>query len=531
MGTYNDRYPSNQSPYAQGNTSPYARGGTSPYARKSASPYSNGGTSPYDCDDDSPSETAGASRANARTGRTVSSRTGRAANARTSRTVNRPTGVKPVTAGDYERGTLGYSYPDSSGKPKGTSRRGFIAGAALAGAAALLAVGGGLWWTHRAVTCEINGSKRTITINSTTQDIIDKGYANPAFGNLISIPDADGNVVTLTQGGGNSYTLTVNGEEVDPTAYRAQEGDTLVFANGTDVTEGVIYDDTIIPCGLQYTEDGIYLATIGYVQQWGKNGISRVETGEVSNRRTDLGIIQETQDLIVTYGGINPDDGRMLVALTFDDGPATTYTQKYLDILAAYGVRATFYMLGENVDMYPDLARAVYEAGHQIGSHTYGHVNLLAQDDATVASEIDRSFTSIENAVGAKPSSIRPPYGNFYGRNYVKNLGKFCYTAYWSVDSEDWELPGSDAIVQNCTKNLQGNNYNGAVILMHDGGGDRSQDVAALPYIIETFMAAGYQLVTMDELIGADSTIPAWVSGGDASIPADSDLPDLSVVG
>ena len=89
--------------------------------------------------------------------------------------------------------------------------------------------------------------------------------------------------------------------------------------------------------------------SIGYVKQWGQNGISTVETGVVSGRTIDRGVTQEARDLIIANSGVNPDDGRRLVAITFDDGPDLDYTPQYLDILARYGAKATFFMLGSTL--------------------------------------------------------------------------------------------------------------------------------------------------------------------------------------
>ena len=449
---------------------------------------------------------------------------------------NRAAGVQPVTQRDYAQS----AYNSTVGAPGGKrpmNRRAFvgmIGGIAVAAVAGIAGVG---WWTHRAVACTVNGSPREAPIGSTADELIKRGYAYPSPGNLVSICGEGEVPEVLTKGGGTPYTLTVNGAPVDVATYRLGENDQLEFSNGTDVTEQTIVQNTEIPCGIQIPDPSLYLAPIGYVAQWGKNGVATVETGSVSGKVIDRGVTQEPQDLIIAVGNINPADGRRLVALTFDDGPSETYTPQYLDILAAYGARATFFNLGSVVEESGSAGAAIMQRivneGHQLASHTYSHnsVTLSGMDVSQRNEDIRRGFSAIENATGFQTNVMRPPYGEFRGYQYLQYIaagGDIAYSAFWGVDSADWELPGADAIVANCTHGLSGDNYNGAVILMHDGGGDRSQDVAALPRIIETFQAAGYQLVTMDEMIAADPTYPAWVSSGNAARPADAVVPDIT---
>ena len=110
---------------------------------------------------------------------------------------------------------------------------------------------------------------------------------------------------------------------------------------------------------------------------------------------------------------------------------------------------------------------------------------------------------------------IRPPYGDFNQNCWLLSGGTISASVIWNQDSLDWSLPGSDAIVQNALAGVQ----SGSVILMHDGGGDRSQDLDALPQIIERLQADGYQLVTLSELMASDPDIPSEVAAGNASMP------------
>ena len=406
-------------------------------------------------------------------------------------------------------------------------------------------VGGALWYTHRAVACTIDGKVRELPIGLSVQEIVSRGYASPVSGNLVSIC-ADGEIPdVLERGAGNPYTLCVNGEPVDVSTYKLREGDVLEFINGTDKTGDVTKQTTEIPCGIQVPDSSLLLASIGYVKQWGQNGISTVETGVVSGRTIDRGVTQEARDLIIANSGVNPDDGRRLVAITFDDGPNLDYTPQYLDILARYGAKATFFMLGSTLaagEEYTQMAQRVRDAGHQIASHTYSHddCTLSGMDAATREGEISQTFDLIEQATGVQTSVLRPPYGKLRGwqfLQYMADTGRdITMSVYWSVDSEDWSIAsngsgiedGAAQIVANCTNGLSGDNYNGAIILMHDAGGNRDRDVVALPSIIERFQAEGYEFVTVNELVAADSTLPEWLSSGNATRPEGSIIPDTS---
>lgn len=406
------------------------------------------------------------------------------------------------------------------------------AGIGIAGLAAL-GLAGTAWYAHRAVACTVNGSVRTAPIGSTAQDIINLGYAHPSNGNLVAVC-AEGEVPEiLEQGSGERYTLRVNGMEVDIDTYRLSENDVLEFFNGTDVTEAAIAQNTEIPCGAQVPEDGYFLVKIGYVAQWGKNGVSSVVTGVHSGKTVDLGITEEPRDLIIALGNsIEPTDGRRLVAITFDDGPDPIYTPQYLDILARYGAKATFFDLGSQIDAgtdYVALAKRCVQEGHQVASHTYSHSDLLILDDAARADEITRSLEAVSNACGTPTDVIRPPYGNFYGSSflaYLRSGGNLAYTAYWGLDSQDWDIAnqgygvedGAAKIVSNCTEvtgaTLAANPeaFNGSIILMHDGGGDRSQTVEALKKALPQLKQEGYRFITISELLQYDPPADSSVS-------------------
>lgn len=449
--------------------------------------------------------------------------------------------------GSTNLGATRNHYANRNAGSPGPTRRQLLKAVGI-GAVCLAGLGlaGALWYANRAVACTVNGKVRTAPAGSGAQDIVNLGFAAPHNGNLVAVC-AEGEVPeVLEQGCGGRYTLRVNGEAADVDTYRLAEGDILEFADGGDITEAVIAQNTEIPCGAQVPQDGYFLVKIGYVAQWGKNGTSSVVTGIRSGKTVDLGVTKEPQDLIIALGkSIEPADGRRLVAITFDDGPDPVYTAQYLDILARYGAKATFFNLGSQVEEgqdYAVLSRRCAEEGHQVASHTYSHSDLLALDENAQADEITRSLDAVSAACGVATDVIRPPYGNFYGSSFLSYLrkgGDLAYTAYWGLDSQDWDIAGQGygvedgaaKIASNCTEaagaTLADNpeTFNGSIILMHDSGGDRERDVVALPQIIEAYQAQGFEFVTMNELLASAGTFPEWVTSGTCTRPEDAVVP------
>lgn len=448
--------------------------------------------------------------------------------------------------GVSRRDSLGGASPYDRGDRRGVSRRtllcvigGCVGLAALGAAGGLLLAG-----MRRSVALTVNGAACEVPEGSTSGEIISRGLASPSAGNLVSISTQDQPPEVLEVGAGMPYRLMVNGAQVDPASYLATEGDVLEFVDGEDVTEDVEVQTTEIPYGALVPESGKFLVKIGYVAQWGRPGISEVATGVVSGRVVDRGVTQQPQDFIIACAEhITPADGRRLIALTFDDGPDLTYTPQYLDILASYGARATFFNLGSQVDAGPEyaaLSKRCVDEGHQVASHTYSHLNLLLTSDDEVASDLSRSFEAIANATGVSTNVMRPPFGNFYGDTflaYLRNGGDIAYSAYWGIDSLDWDLvdktgisDGAAQIIQNCTQGIEKDpdDYSGGIVLMHDSGGNRDRDVAALPGLIETFQSYGFELVTLNELLSACNAFPEWVTSGFAARPEGACVPDES---
>jgi peptidoglycan-N-acetylglucosamine deacetylase len=186
------------------------------------------------------------------------------------------------------------------------------------------------------------------------------------------------------------------------------------------------------------------------------------------------------------------DDGRMGIALTIDDGPSPVYTPQILRLMDKYQVTATFSMVGFEVDAHPAMAREVAAAGHMIANHTWSHVNLAALPPVAIADQIDRATGAIHTVTGRVPTLFRAPYGA-WSPTVLQHCEQDGMTPLdWSVDPRDWSRPGVAFIVGNIMRNTK----TGSIILEHDGGGNRSQTVAALTIVLPRLLAAGYHFTT-----------------------------------
>lgn len=183
------------------------------------------------------------------------------------------------------------------------------------------------------------------------------------------------------------------------------------------------------------------------------------------------------------------DDGPKVIALTIDDGPSPVYTQAVLRVLEKYGVQATFSMVGQNVSYYPATAKDVAEAGHAIVNHTWKHANLNSLNATQQVTEITRATEAIHAATGVRPRMFRAPYGAWSPHVLRCCAAENLVPLDWSVDPRDWSRPGTGKIVRTIMKSTK----SGSIILEHDGGGDRSQTVAALKIAIPRLLDEGYR--------------------------------------
>lgn len=193
--------------------------------------------------------------------------------------------------------------------------------------------------------------------------------------------------------------------------------------------------------------------------------------------------------------------GSKLIALTYDDGPNDPHTLKLLEVLAKHNVRATFFMIGRYVQQRPDIARAVADAGHVIGNHTFTHPLLIFKSEAETRAELVDCQQALQDAIGKPANLFRPPFG---GRRpatlrIARALG--LEPVMWNVTGYDWNAPPAAVIEKKVARQMRG----GDVILLHDGGhramgADRSQTVIATDNLIRHYRDQGYEFVTVEDM-------------------------------
>src|SRR3569833_1422993 len=186
------------------------------------------------------------------------------------------------------------------------------------------------------------------------------------------------------------------------------------------------------------------------------------------------------------------------VAITFDDGPLPPYTGRILDILEKYGIPATFFCCGIHVRGCADELVRMREQGHALGNHTWSHPFLPELTQAQLAEQIHRTAETVTEVSGGRaPSLFRPPYGSRTPA-VLEQLTQLAVTTEQRDDTpDDWAQREADAI----TRDVLGDVSPGSIVLLHDGGGDRSSTVAALPLIIECLLERGYRFVRVDDML------------------------------
>ncbi len=187
------------------------------------------------------------------------------------------------------------------------------------------------------------------------------------------------------------------------------------------------------------------------------------------------------------------------VALTFDDGPHPEYSGEILEILRENDAKGTFFVIGENAARYPELVKTEYDAGHEIGNHTYTHPNMKKLSVEKAVAEIEKTQQTVEDITGERPRLFRSP-GGIYSDELVEAAEKVgCRAVLWSwrQDTKDWKCPPSECIVKTVLDNLQ----DGDIILFHDYNAKKSPTPAALRVILPELKNRGYSFVTVSELM------------------------------
>ena len=185
------------------------------------------------------------------------------------------------------------------------------------------------------------------------------------------------------------------------------------------------------------------------------------------------------------------------VALTFDDGPHYKYTAEILDILDEYGAKATFFVVGELAERYPELILRELAEGHEIGNHTWSHPKMKKLTVDSLKQEILKTEELLNEIADYRPKLFRPPEGSFspLAEKTAENIDY--EVILWTVDTRDWALAGTEEIVSNVKKNVR----NGSIILFHDFTRDGAHTLDALKILLPYLISEGYEFVTVSELI------------------------------
>lgn len=337
----------------------------------------------------------------------------------------------------------------------------------------------------RPVVVLVDGVRTEIRADATVADLREHRAFKAPAGKLTSV---SGGVIVAD--GGSPARILRNGT-VTSNWQRLYRGDVLVSRAGGDRRESIEVTDVPIPFETIIEGTGPVIEP----SRDGVPGVRRVTRGSVSKIVVAATILSPPRDEILVRR--SPKPGSKLVALTFDDGPWPESTAAVLDVLNANEVRATFFVLGKQVERYPAITNRIAEEGHLLGSHSVTHRRFSTLRPAQVRREFSRGRSLIEDASGVSTPWIRPPYGAMNAAAYHELQQLDARVVMWDVDPQDWKRPGVKKIVGRVVKKTKP----GSIVLLHDGGGDRSQTIEALPHIIQRLKEKGYFFVTVEDLV------------------------------
>ncbi|MDO8916054.1 MAG: polysaccharide deacetylase family protein [Coriobacteriia bacterium] len=348
---------------------------------------------------------------------------------------------------------------------------------------------GAIWavavWTLVPMTVSVDGRAETVAAGSTVADLIDSGLVRSPSGDVLSL---NGGVASPGKGG--APRVTVDGRPAGA-GRRLSQGDTLLTSRGPDVRERTVTAFVAIPVPREESGAGPDVL----VSRLGAAGLQRVTWGAVSREIEDAFLVRPATSMLVTRAPFPP--GTKTVALTFDDGPWPGQTQRILEILSAENVRATFFMVGVRLRLTPDLARRVVAEGHLVGNHTLTHQMTRSSTPRQVDFQMTAGKEELRRATGVESRWFRAPSGAVTPLVTAQAAILGERVAGWTVDPADWRRPPAGVIVRRVVGAVRP----GAIVLLHDGGGERNQTIAALPGIITTLKARGYRFVTLDEML------------------------------
>ncbi|MBT2686624.1 polysaccharide deacetylase family protein [Bacillus sp. ISL-47] len=297
-------------------------------------------------------------------------------------------------------------------------------------------------------------------------------------------------------------------------SYTVQSGDTLwkiATKNGMTVDKLVNHNkltSTMLSVGqaLDIPEKGSYQVVWGdtFYKISVKLGVSITQLIQANPQIKDPNQIYPGQILNIPekpYKGMiyMGDSSKKVIALTFDDGPEDVYTPQILEILKAKNVKATFFVMGQQVRAYPHLLKQIHAEGHALGNHTWYHPDVRTLSDAQFIQTVQTTTDEIKKVTGVQVDLFRPPYGAI-NENQIETLNQHGYRSIsWTIDSNDWSGASANEILSRVKPRAA----SGGIVLLHNFKDGRKLDgmIEALPEMIDYLRAQGYEFVTIPEII------------------------------
>lgn len=354
---------------------------------------------------------------------------------------------------------------------------------------------GGIAYAFNApINVTINGEQKTINGDERSPEgLVDNGIVSVKAGNYVAVDNS-----VIREGEGYPCTAVINGNEVSDLKTRINDGDTIEITDGTNIMEPYTDSDPQpAPCYVEETGVG----AVHLYRGEGLSGKMIVRTGSESGKTTEI-ITKEPSTIQLIKYNIDTH-GDKVIALTFDDGPWDSSTAAILDVLKENNAKATFFTVGERIKGHEDLIKRMENEGHEVATHSYDHakgsgqgVSMDLMSSQERKDEVTKGLQAITDAGGNPSKTFRSPGGNFSADTARDVQGLISAEIGWNVDTGDWQRPGTDTIAKRIEMAKPG-----YILLMHDGGGDRSQTVEALKKALPKLVEQGYEFVTVDELI------------------------------
>ncbi|MFT8857018.1 polysaccharide deacetylase family protein [Bifidobacterium aquikefiri] len=358
------------------------------------------------------------------------------------------------------------------------------------------------WWNnYRRFSVSINNESMQVTGKQSLDSILkNHNYFGTKPGALKSLTGK-----TLKANGGEAIVIKLNSHRISPSQFDSthlHSNDIVTVSTGSDETEGHTVEKKTIPYSATMKLGG----AVQFVAQQGEDGKQEYWVGKDSGETVPKKVIAQPKTLQIDSINPRPPADKKVIALTFDDGPSQ-YSTPILQILKSKGVKATFMDIGNQSTQMSQIEQQMLADGNQVVSHSYSHPDLTTLNRDALRKELTSGFNALKTASNSTTRMLRAPYGSFNKETWMNSSDIVSSNILWTIDTQDWKQPGENAIKNEVMNNA----YSGAIVLMHDGGGNRTQDIHVLPDIIDSLKSQGYQFVTMNELISMDGRFPDWV--------------------